>query len=229
MRKFYANASFSVYENRIRLVTKKYIDRSTFASNVLGHGGSVATSLSYANLVVKFGYDPKLFKIPPEELLRNLMHENAEMKREMAEFRKMITDQVKTIALEKPADESLALFTNKSGEEVSLPKRKKQVFTDNDEIDEALRHAIESLKTNNISVSSNQIMKLGFGRKVIQEFTKRHPTEMVESLKRKADDKPPDELLRREFLRNELDEKHVEEPPSKKPGKKSKRKKKRRR
>jgi hypothetical protein len=43
-----------------------------------------------------------------------------------------------------------------------------------------MRDAIEKLHENKINVSSNNIKHLGFGRKIYQDFTKRHPRELVE-------------------------------------------------
>jgi hypothetical protein len=69
-RKIWANASYLVYENKIKMVTGKYVDKSIWCSNTLGHSGSLATSLSYMNCQIVHGFDPKVFEIPTEELLR---------------------------------------------------------------------------------------------------------------------------------------------------------------
>ena len=72
LRKLYANSSFAIYSDKIQQVTGKYVDKSVFISAVCGHSGSIQTSLSYVNVHVKFGYDPKVFDPPSKEILRNL-------------------------------------------------------------------------------------------------------------------------------------------------------------
>lgn len=212
MRKLYSNAVHSVYANSIQLLTGLFIDKAVLASNLLGHGGSIATSLSYANVEIRFGYDPKVFEIPPEELLRNMYNIIQELKRQNEEFQKEITAQVRTIALERPSDENVTVFTNQEGKEVELPRRKKQTNLTDDQVDTAIRAAIKKLKDGNVSVSSNHIKALGFGRLTVQNFTKRHPSEMTETSQKRKSPVPPTV----ESPADALDEKHVDEPPAKK-------------
>jgi hypothetical protein len=225
MRKIFTNASYAVYEDRIKLVTGKYVDKSVWASNVLAHSGSLATSLSYANVHVKFGFDKKVFEIPKEELLRNIIHENEEVARKNEEFKKEILLEVKKMGVEVPEDGVFVDFKNTDGLIVKLRKHRKQRYRDEEDEDAAVRDAIEQLHENKVSVTSNNIKKLGFGRKVIQQFTRRHPREMksspdeVEPVERKEEQK-------KRALDNGdgLDSKHEdpEEEPKAKKAKKAK-------
>src|SRR5690606_19095927 len=53
LRKVYANESFEVYQERVRQLTGMYVDKTIWSSQVLGHEGSIVTTLSYANVVVR--------------------------------------------------------------------------------------------------------------------------------------------------------------------------------
>ena len=65
MRKLYAVASYNIYQTQITQITSKFVDQSYWISTVLAHAGSIATSLSYSNVVVSFGFKVELFKTPP--------------------------------------------------------------------------------------------------------------------------------------------------------------------
>lgn len=56
-RKIYADASFKLYANQIKLLTNKNIDRSIWARAVLAHEGGIETTLSYANVDVEFNQE----------------------------------------------------------------------------------------------------------------------------------------------------------------------------
>ena len=202
LRKFYANSSYLVYKDQMKALTGKYIDRSIWASCVLAHSGSLQTSLSYMNLDVSFGFNPEVFAIPDKELLRNMFNMITELKRENEAFKKEIKDQVRTIVLEGPKDENVALFTVK-GKNVSVRKVRKYKDVDTD-----IRESIKALKQAGVPHSSNNIMDMGFGRPPIQEFTRKFPEEMKMSLWLML---PKGRLVERSDAHDEIDEKHFEE------------------
>lgn len=63
-RKIYAVASYQIYESQVSLLTGKFIGESAWMSSVLAHGGSIATSLSYANVKIEFGFKAEMYKLP---------------------------------------------------------------------------------------------------------------------------------------------------------------------
>lgn len=197
-RKLYCNSAAEIYIPKLQQITSKYVDKSIFCSNILGHGGSIATSLSYANVFVKFSYEAIEFKIPPLEHLRNLVIKNEELQRQNQAFKEDILSQVRAIGIERPTPKNESLFSVE-GKDVALKKIKITVGPD-----EAIRKAISELKAQGITHSSNHIKQMGFGRKTIQEFEKRHPGEVL-PYKRKHDE-----------IESGLDEKHVDEPLPKK-------------
>ena len=202
-RKFYANASWEVYQEKIRLVTNKYVDKSVFCANVLGHGGGLSTSLSYMNLFVKFNFDAIEFKIPPAELYRNIVLKNEELKRQIEDFQTYVKKEIQTIALERPKVDNEALFVIDETE-IVLTKKRKHVDPDAD-----IRKVIADLKSKKIPVTSNNIKKTGFGRLAIQQFAKRFPSEAS--------------WFKRDETKDELDSKHNDDddattsPKAKKP------------
>ena len=202
-RKFYANASWEVYQEKIRLVTNKYVDKSVFCANVLGHGGGLSTSLSYMNLFVKFNFDAIEFKIPPAELYRNIVLKNEELKRQIEDFQAYVKKEIQTIALERPKVDNEALFVIDETE-IVLTKKRKHVDPDAD-----IRKVIADLKSKRIPVTSNNIKKTGFGRLAIQQFAKRFPSEA--------------QWVKSDETKDELDSKHNDDddattsPKAKKP------------
>jgi hypothetical protein len=72
-RKIFANASYKVYKDQIAMLTKRRIDRSIWISRVLGHSkDSLFTFLSYTVVQIHMDMSPKVFSLPPLELVRNL-------------------------------------------------------------------------------------------------------------------------------------------------------------
>jgi hypothetical protein len=86
-RKCYANASFGIYENQVRALTGKYVDRNRWIMLVLAHGGSVSTSLGYSVVLVDFSLSTTLLNLPPEHRIRLLQGEVDSLRHMMNEIR----------------------------------------------------------------------------------------------------------------------------------------------
>ena len=99
--------------------------------------------------------------------------QNNELIRQIEEWKKSMNTEITRIALERPKNDDIALFSVE-GKEVELKKKRKHIDPDED-----IRKAIKSLNDQGIAHTSNNIKKMGFGRKAIQEFTKRFPSEMI--------------------------------------------------
>ena len=53
-RKIYANASFEIYEPRVKQLMNRWIELPLWIRSVLGHEGSLETTLSYSNVKILF-------------------------------------------------------------------------------------------------------------------------------------------------------------------------------
>ena len=158
-RKFYANASYTIYKEQMQLATDKRIDRSVWMQAVLAHGGSVKTSLSYANVEVTFPMNPKLFSTPPEEQMKMILVRFNVMEAEIKKLRVMIAAGV-------PAESNKVKFTTTDGRVVFLPKintRKRAV---------SVANGIKLLDDNRIKVTEANLLLLGFGADRIRKHRK---------------------------------------------------------
>jgi len=173
MRKLYGNISFDIYQDKLRQVTSKYCDRSIWMSNVLAHQGSLATSLSYANVVIKYNTPTEAFEMPPLEKIRDLMIKLESLEAFVKKDKKLVSADLKKIIENDPSE--VFFLTEDGSERVSLNKRKKRNFIDEADADREILEHIEILKAKKIDPSNNNLKKLGFGRKVLIAFKSRHP------------------------------------------------------
>jgi hypothetical protein len=171
-RKVYSAAAFHIYSPQIQRLSGKYIDRSIFSAAILGHGSnSLGTSLSYANVVVEFGFTDDALKVPAEHQIRLLMAKNAFLESEMKELKTMFSE-FKTAKREN-VDSNLVLFTNEAKETVYLTKRAKTNFKSTADRDSAVKTVIDELKKNKITPTVQNVTAMGVGRQTFADYKKR--------------------------------------------------------
>jgi hypothetical protein len=152
-RKIYANASFEIYKEQVRLVTNKYIDRSVWMAAVLGHGGSIKTSLSYSNVIVDFDLPVEAYKVPDFQVIRNMQAQIEVLTNMYKELRKEFEQRA-------PTDMTVN-FVATDGKTVNLNKHKRGDGM-------TVQAAMKMLTDNNVVVTNNNLKKLGFGKRAMK-------------------------------------------------------------
>ena len=168
-RRIYANASFAIYEERVRNVTGKYVDKSVWISNMLGHQGSVKTSLSYATVVVDFKMADAVFATPPEQQIRLLQGQIKLLQDQFAEpllKRERRTEaSVNALVAEDAGNLAEVSFRKKDGTIVTLRKHKRRrKYYSKAERDEAVKMVYDRLSEHGIAHTSANLLKMGVGR-----------------------------------------------------------------
>ena len=170
MRKIYAAASFEIYRERILHATTRYIDRSIWSAMILGHGGSVNTSLSYANVDVSFKpVDDKVLAAPPEHILRLLMGRIGHLEESVKQLKEAL--QHKT--LELPLHPAQQAFVRPDGSIAFIEKHIKRKFKNMKDRDDTLAALKKSLVDARVAGSAQNMGKLGVGRGTYIDWTNR--------------------------------------------------------
>jgi len=121
---------------------------------------------------------------------------------------------VATIKVEQ--DQEKAVYTNEDGETVTLPKRKKRNYRDDEDRETQIIEAIELLESKKIDASNNNLKAYGFGRKILKAFRDKHPKE--KKMKKPFSTDPAAKAIAKTTTtatttsksNEELDQKHVE-------------------
>ena len=175
-RRIYANASFAIYEERVRNVTGKYVDKSVWISNMLGHQGSVKTSLSYATVVVDFKMADAVFATPPEQQIRLLQGQIKLLQDQFAELKRERRTEASVDALVAEDTVNLAevSFRKEDGTIVTLPKHRRRNFKSKDDRDSAVEMVYDRLSEHSIAPTNANLAKAGLGRKTITDYKRDH-------------------------------------------------------
>ena len=130
---------------------------------VLAHQGSVATSLSYANVQVNFNIKPAALEMPPKELLD-------QMYRELIFLRKRVEKLTKQQGVVVTSNKQEAGFVTKDGKVVQLERHTKRKFIDEADRKATFEHFAAELTKNGLEVNQTNIEKLGLGREIQRKF-----------------------------------------------------------
>jgi hypothetical protein len=139
---------------------------------ILGHGGSVNTSLSYANVEVSFKLvDDKVLAAPPEHLLRLLMGQVEHLEATVKELKEAL--QHKT--LELPLNPAQQAFVRPDGTIAFIDKHIRRKFKNMKDRDDTLAALKKSLVDARVAGggSAQNMGKLGVGRGSYIDWTNR--------------------------------------------------------
>jgi hypothetical protein len=124
---------------------------------------------------------------------------------------KATKEEIQTIALEQTNSDAVQLKT-KEGADVTLKKRKKRKYTDDDDLDRSVKKVYDLLKSKKINTSNNNLKLMGFGPDTVKQFRTRHPETNEEKTKhnepKPKKTKEPKPI--HQVSQTDLDEKHVE-------------------
>ncbi len=186
LRKFYSNASFALYEERIRQFTNRHIDKSVWSRKILAHEGSLATSLSYANVVVEFQLPVGALKTMPCDLVRKNQAEVLSLQQRIEDLEAKINQMNQCQSISKPAFRlQNQVSFEQNGRMVCIPKYHRRMYQNNDERFSAVKDAIEQLRNNEIQVTPTNLLKLGFGTKTLREFRQKHGDALLEPMRKR--------------------------------------------
>ena len=192
MRKLYAVASYNIYQTQITQMTGKFVDQSYWISTVLAHAGSIATSLSYSNVVVSFGFKVELFKTPPDHLISLFAGQLKHLQATVDALKRKVEKEVP--AVERVMSESASPevgFLTSDGTVVILPKHTKRRFEDDDDRIRTVQTFVELLEQRGLPASARNLGKLGFGRPTVllwQRYNKSIEDETSSSENEEDDD-----------------------------------------
>ena len=138
---------------------------------LLSHGGSVASSLSYANIDTTPARKVQELRAPLEHMVMLLQKSNELLTQQVAELTKRL-DAV------KPREEcsDLIEFKRADGTIATVPKRNDTVrHASSAERDAAIQRAIDELKKADVSATATNIQKCGFGSETYADWKNKYP------------------------------------------------------
>ena len=138
---------------------------------LLSHGGSVASSLSYANIDTTPARKVQELQSPLEHVVRLLQKSNDLLIQQVAELTKRL-DAV------KPREEcsDLIEFKRADGTIATVQRRNDTVrHTSSTERDAAIQRAIDELKKADVSTTATNIQKCGFGSETYADWKNKYP------------------------------------------------------
>mgnify|MGYP006908578009 CR=1 FL=1 len=173
-RKLYANASYEIYANQLRSITSKYMDRSIWISYMLGHMGSIQTSLSYANVSVEFGIKDKNLSLPPEHQVRLLQGQIDFLMKMFTDLKKQRNEEASVDDLEQRniVNKAEVSLYNNDNEIVTLKKHRRRNFKGDADLNKVVRDIWVLLESNNITVNNETLRHMGLGRGTIGKYLK---------------------------------------------------------
>lgn len=185
-RKIYMNASYEIYKDRVALITGKFIDRSVWGMLVLAHKGSLATSQSYATVLVTFPLPDEVYQIPHAHQLRLLMGQMGSVMKRVSQLERenkvllSLVDGLQAQALATAADTSdpgtgeLVLLKDSSGKQVAVAKRAGfKKFKTAQESDELVEMLVKRLREADVKPTERNIRALGVGSAAVQAWRKK--------------------------------------------------------
>ena len=181
-RKLYAVASFGVYRESVQAASNEIVREASWISMVLAHQGSVATSLSYANVQVNFNIKPAALEMPPKELLE-------EMYRELQFLRTHVDKLTKQKGVVITSNKQEVGFITKDGQVVQLERHTKRKFIDDEDRKATFERFKAELTKHGLPVTNTNIKKLGLGRDIQREFLGKRKKRAQEAPRDLADQK----------------------------------------
>ena len=162
-RKLYATSAFHIYSGQIQRLSGKFVDKSVFTAAILGHGStSLATSLSYANVKVSFGFSKETLSTPPEHEMRLIRGELQFLRSEVAELKKLLSStSAAAVATLETGEVGLV---NQNGVVHTFTKHSRTKWTDDRHRDSIIMGYVEQLKAKKVKASFSNLEALGFGR-----------------------------------------------------------------
>ena len=171
------------------------MDRAVWSSMVLGHGGSINTSLSYMNVDVSFKLvDDKVLAAPPEHMMRLFMGKIEQLQKTVYELQETLSQ--KTIEAPLVQNKAQQAFVLPNGEVVILDRHRKRKFKDQKDRDETFLRLKRTLVAAGLHPGSVNMGLLGIGRGSYLDWTNSvfRPTKSPAS-KPMEDDQPQEPVV----------------------------------
>lgn len=130
---------------------------------MLGHEGSIATSLSYANLVVSFATDRKVYETAPEDLIRTLIAEIDDFKARLAKLESTKLDAEVRMNLDVEAatvKSNEVGFIKPDGTILRLPRHQKRKFAGIEDMMATIDVLAQQLEEADIPLTRSNLQKL---------------------------------------------------------------------
>lgn len=177
-RKLYAVSSFGVYKDSVQAASNEIVREASWISMVLAHQGSLATSLSYANVQVNFNIKSDALEMPAKELLD-------EVYREVQFLRKQVEKLTKEKGVVVTANKQEVGFVTQEGKVVTLERHIKRKFSNETDRKATFERFAAELTKHGLPVTNENLKKLGLGRSMQREFVGK---------RKKRDDEAPSDL-----------------------------------
>ena len=133
-----------------------------FSAALLGHGSnSLATSLSYANVVIEFGF-AKEMSMPPGHEMRLIRGEIEFLRSEVAELKKLLSStSASAVATLETGEVGLV---NENGVVHTFTKHTRTKWQNDTHRDTTVKMYVDILKAKKVRASFTNMEALGFGR-----------------------------------------------------------------
>ena len=162
-RKLYAVASFGVYKDSVQTASSEIVREASWISMVLAHQGSVATSLSYANVQVNFNIKPSALEMPNDKVIE-------EIYRELIFLRGRVDTLTKQTGIVVTANKQQAGFVKADGTIVNLERHSKRKYVDEQDRKDVFDGVAADLTRHGLPITQENVAKLGLGRSMQRDF-----------------------------------------------------------
>lgn len=175
MRKVGSNASYYIYKDRLKQITGKSINLNLYLRIVLSHAGSVDTSLSYSNVEVFFGVANEVFKLPNDELIRNMHAMVKDLQLQINELKtnQMLLQQDPTSSSSPSKDNAeVVVLQDSDGVEHTLSKSKhnSRRYKSAKDKHDAIQVVYDELVSKGIKPTPANFKRMGFGYNTVKDF-----------------------------------------------------------
>lgn len=193
MRRIYVMATIHFFKDSAEMASGKVLAQSVWMALVLGHMGSVATTISYSNCKLIFTPPHEVFQSPPLELIKQLAQQVFDMQETIDKLQKQaneaakLQEQVDDLTQRVAASEATShvTFVLKDKSVVTVEKNKKHNYKDEQDKLNTMQKSADLLTQHKVPVNVTNLGKMGFGRGLVTEFFKS---------KNQAQDEPLEEV-----------------------------------
>jgi len=222
MRRIYVMATIHFFKDSAEQASGgKVLAQSVWMALVLGHMGSVNTTISYSNLKIIYQPPHEAFQTPPLELIKQLAKQVFDMQEQIDKLtRAQSTVEASTVIMNESSCNTAA-FVTPGGKIVTLQKHTKRKFSDDADKRTTVKKLARSLTDNKIEVNAANLGRLGIGRELQRQFlSKRNSSDdessapMEEQKQQQVSAEPAPNAPPPTEDKKDLDEKHSDEQES---------------
>lgn len=173
MRRIYVMATLHFFKDSAEVAAGgKVLAQSVWMALVLGHMGSVNTTITYSNLKLVVNPPPKAMQLPPTELILQFAKQVADLQGQVDKIQRSQSSLEAAIAVMNASSDTTAAFVKPDGTAITLQKHTKRKYADEADKQNTVKRIARTLKENGLEVNAANIGKMGIGGKLRTQLLK---------------------------------------------------------